>query len=286
LENILINNAYFISISSDIAGYIAQKLQAKGVTVHGTYRTENETTQILQENGAVLKRLDCSSKEEIENFLLSGFSLKSWDLLMVSPATMKPIARFDKCKWNEWESSFKLNCLRQFQIVHGLLKYQSRSSELDPLLFLWSGPGTNNAPLYYSAEITAKIAQIKFCELLDVEFSDLRTVIVGPGWVNTKVHNETIEAGESAESNYSRTKEIIQSDQVTSLENIYKFLLWTLDQSKSIISGRNFSIRGDIWGDEDLSKHLQTEINAFKLRRYSNDWRSFPHSESNLFSPK
>lgn len=282
----LIKKAYFISISSDIAGYIAGKLQKKGVIVHGTYRTKNESTKLLQENGAVLRKLDCNSKDEIKNFLSSDFSLQTWDLLMISPATMKPIARFDKCDWDEWEASFKLNCLRQFQLIHGLINYRNKSATIDPTLFMWSGPGTNNAPLNYSSEITAKIAQIKMCELLDAEFDNLKSIIAGPGWVNTKAHNETLEAGKSAGSNYLRTKEIIQSDQVTSLEKIYEFLLWSLNQPKSIISGRNFSIRGDIWGNEELSKHLQTEINAFKLRRYSNDWRSFPKPKSELFSPK
>ena len=42
---------------------------------------------------------------------------------------------------------------------------------------LWAGPGTNNAPKYYSAYITSKVAQIKMTELLDEEFDDLDITI-------------------------------------------------------------------------------------------------------------
>ena len=42
-------------------------------------------------------------------------------------------------------------------------------------------PGTNNAPKDQSAVIIAKIAQIKFVEILNEEYEDLIPVIVGPG---------------------------------------------------------------------------------------------------------
>jgi hypothetical protein len=139
-------------------------------------------------------------------------------------------------------------------------------------VYLWSGPGTNNAPENYSAEISAKIAQIKICELLDQEYRDLRFVIVGPGWVNTKTHKETMDAKETSGVNYFRTLEKLKSSNCTTLPTIYDFFCWVWGQKKEVISGRNFSIRGDLWGQKSLEKRLLASENSLKLRRFDNDW--------------
>ena len=278
-------SAFFVSISSDIASHIALRLLDQGVKVGGTYRTESDTVRKLAERGAVLHQLDCASKESIKALLNDEKVGANWQLLMISPATMNPINRFDLCNWDDWEKSFELNSLRQFQFIHSMLDRRDKDKLSDvPLVFLWSGPGTNNAPVYYSAEISAKIAQIKMCELLDKEFEDIRFVIVGPGWVNTKAHKETIDAMNSAGSNYARTVENLKSGKTTSLQTIYEFFCWAWSQKKRVISGRNFSIRGDIWGSSLLEQKLLTSEDSFKLRRFDNDWE--PGKLISSFNPR
>jgi len=272
--------AFFLSISSDIASYIALKLLEEGTEIHGTFRTSSDTTEKLRVKGAHLYKLNCFNSSEIEELFKEGARYKDWDLAMISPATGLPINRFDLCDWKEWEDSFSMNSLRQFQVIHRLLPLRSKK---DPFLFLWSGPGTNNAPKNYSALTTAKIAQIKMCELLDAEFEDLRSTIVGPGWVNTKGHKETLQAKNTSGENYQRTLNRINSDNTTSLERIYDFFKWCSSQEKSVVSGRNFSIQGDIWGDDSLNTHLLSSANAFKMRRFDNDWK--PNEQKTSFEP-
>ena len=277
--------AFFVSISSDIASFIALKLLKRGIKVGGTYRTYSENVQKLIAHGAVLHQLDCTSKKSIEVLFSDKQVAMDWEMLMISPATMNPINRFDLCNWDEWEQSFELNSLRQFQILHSIIGRRHRGhDQTSPLVFLWSGPGTNNAPVYYSAEISAKIAQIKMCELLDKEFEDTRFVIVGPGWVNTKAHKETINAQNAAGQNYQRTLETLESGKTTPLSKIYEFFCWAWAQEKKVVSGRNFSIRGDIWGSPLLEEKLRPSDDSLKLRRFDNDWT--PHSLKSSFLPK
>ena len=113
-------------------------------------------------------------------------------------------------------------------------------------------PGTNNAPKDQSAVIIAKIAQIKFVEILNEEYEDLIPVIVGPGWVNTKTHNEVLSIGPSAGYKYFQTKERIESGNFTSMEKIMDFFDWIIKKEKKAVGGRNFSIRSDIWEKEIL----------------------------------
>jgi NAD(P)-dependent dehydrogenase (short-subunit alcohol dehydrogenase family) len=277
--------AFFVSISSDIACFVALKLLERGVKVGGTYRTDSENVRKLIARGAILYKLDCTSKKSIEVLLSDENVGIDWEMLMISPVTMNPINRFDLCSWDEWEESFKLNSLRQFQIIHSMIGRRHRGGKpTSPLVYLWSGPGTNNAPLYYSAEISAKIAQIKMCELLDKEFEDIRFVIVGPGWVNTKTHKQTIDAKNAAGANYQRTLEILNSGETTPLSKIYEFFCWAWIQEKKVVSGRNFSIRGDIWGSPLLEERLRISDDSLKLRRYDNDWS--PDNLKLSFLPK
>lgn len=282
MKSTLPRKAFFVSISSDIASYIALKLLRSGTKVNGTFRSATERTEELQAEGAVLYQLNCNSKESINDLFADKTIGQDWDLLMISPATMNPINQFQLCDWDEWEASYSLNSLRQFQILHAMMPRRNR--QIYPLVFMWSGPGTNDAPVNYTAEITAKIAQIKMCELLDKECEDIRFIIVGPGWVNTKAHKETLAAKSFAGTNYERTLVKINSGETTGFSTIYEFFTWAWLREKSIISGRNFSIRGDIWGTKELNDYLKGSENSFKLRRFDNDWR--PDKNFTSFSPK
>ena len=107
---------------------------------------------------------------------------------------------------------------------------------------------------------------------------------MGPGWVDTKTHREVLEYGPSAGEKYHETKNKYETGGFTNKGKIIKFIDWALTQRKDVLGGRNFSIRGDIWGDKELKAMLISDKNALKLRRYLNDWRPEYHSTS--FAPK
>ena len=60
----------------------------------------------------------------------------------------------------------------------------------------------------------------------------------------------------------------------TPMERVIDFLDWAIDQPREVISGRNFSVVNDIWGDDLLADKLKNTPDMFKLRRYLNDWGS------------
>jgi hypothetical protein len=98
--------------------------------------------------------------------------------------------------------------------------------------------------------------------------------IVGPGFVQTKIHYETLEAGEAAGKNLERVRDFMSSeDQGTKFEEIYDCLKWFDQEKKDVVSGRNFSIVHDQWGDERLKMQLAADKNMYKLRRSKNEWK-------------
>ena len=170
--------------------------------------------------------------------------------------------------------SVRANFTGQLQIVRELLPARNLNSSHGPCVIFFAGGGTNNAVKNYSAYTISKIALIKMCELLDAEIPDTRFTILGPGWVKTKIHQETLRAGKVAGANYQRTLHKLESDECTPMERVLDFLDWAIEQPREVIGGRNFSIVNDLWGTGRLNQQLAATPDMFKLRRFLNDWRS------------
>ena len=266
--------AIVVSASSDIGFAACERWAARGWVVAGTYRTRSDLVERMEQMGVRVIHCDLAMKSSILQAcdqLRSGSS--PWDILMICPATMKPISPFLQCDFDDWERSVSVNFTQQMRIAHSLLPARRENGEQMPIVILWAGPGTNNAPPNYSAEIVSKIAQIKMCELLDAEVPDIRTVIVGPGWVKTKIHDETLSAGKMAGTNYDTTVRKMSSDECTPMDQVIDFLDWAIDQPKEVIGGRNFSIVNDTWGTKALNHKLGQTPDMFKLRRFLTDWQ-------------
>jgi NAD(P)-dependent dehydrogenase (short-subunit alcohol dehydrogenase family) len=139
-------------------------------------------------------------------------------------------------------------------------------------VLFFSGGGTNNATTYYSAYTVSKIALIKMCELLDAELPGCRFMILGPGWVKTKIHEATLRAGGRAGANYQRTIEKLGGSECTPMENVLDCCDWLIELPRNLVSGRNFSVVFDRWGEPELEKKLAAEPHMYKLRRFGNDW--------------
>lgn len=266
-------SAVIISASSDIGSAISRRWLARGWNVFGTYRTRSQAVDELHSHGAKLVYCDLSDPISIRDACsnLRTFCPR-WDVLVMCPGIQDPVGAFVECSFDEWEESVRVNFTSQMRIIYELLPSRCVDSALGPGVLLFAGGGTNSAPINCSAYIVSKIALIKMCELLDAEVSDVRFVIIGPGWVKTKIHNATLKAGARAGRNYQRTIEKLASDECTPMNQVLDCCDWVVDTPRELISGRNFSVMFDKWGTKELAKMLAENPNMYKLRRYGNDW--------------
>ena len=258
-----------LSISSDIGTALAEEWNSDGIEVIGTYRTWSNNCKKLKELGIQLIQCDFTDKTSIESALSSSVEISNWNVLVLAAGDQNPIGLFKDIIFDDWEKSINANFTGMLRFLHRCLDFQS-NEELRTVIF-FAGGATNSATERYSAYTIAKIASVKICELLDFEISDTKFVILGPGWVKTKIHESTIREPINSGNNFERTNEMLQSNQLNPMSTVVKCCNWVISQPKEVVGGRNFSVVNDKWGESKLNKELLKNENMYKLRRFGNE---------------
>jgi hypothetical protein len=107
-------------------------------------------------------------------------------------------------------------------------------------------------------------------ELLDYEIADCKFSIIGPGWVESKIHDATVIAGHLAGDNFEKTLKMRAEKLMSPVENVITACNWVIDQPKKVVGGRNFSAVYDNFSSKELEAKLIEDFNFFKLRRSGN----------------
>lgn len=265
-------SVFILSAGSDIGRELAERYLAAGHQVAGTYRSERSVAELEPHPNLHLFKCDLADPPSIRA-ALSAFreEVGVWDTFISSAGTEEPIGPFFECDFDEWEQSVIVNASAQLRVLHGLYPLR-RPGKLNHAMF-FAGGGTNNPFRNYSAYCISKIFLIKVCELLDDENDDLNVFIVGPGFVRTKIHRQTLCRPQLAGPNYEKTRAWVESDEPgTSFDDIYECIEWCKALGKRGAGGRNFSIVHDQWrdGGAALTEALLQDTDKFKLRRHGN----------------
>ena len=264
-----------ISASSDIGTAMCLKYIKEGWLVFGTYKTETPRINYLESLGVKLAYCNLLDRDSTQNATLElKKKCTSWDVLVLCAGTQKPVGHFLNCDFNAWEESLTIHFSRQIYIVKELLSCRNLQAGQMPAVLFFAGGGTNNATINYSAYTISKIALIKMCELLDAEIEDTKFSIVGPGWVKTKIHQETLDAGTDAGENLQKTKTKLTENTFTPMDDVLASCDWIINAPREIVGGRNFSTVFDLWGSKELEDELKNNYDMYKLRRHGNNFKN------------
>ncbi|MFM7273637.1 MAG: SDR family NAD(P)-dependent oxidoreductase [Gammaproteobacteria bacterium] len=256
-----------LSASSDIGAELARRRLAAGGRVFGTYRQDGRNVESLRTLGASLFVADFSRGESVKSACeLIAAQAAPWDELIVAPGTLEPIGLFEELDFDRWSSSFNVNFFNPLRAVQALLPGRLPGAAV----VFFAGGGTNGAADRFSAYTASKIALIKMTELLHSEIEDARFVILGPGWIRTKIHEETLRAGDAAGASCAETRRRLEAGDFGSMASVLDCIDWTLQQPRSVVGGRNLSVQHDNWSSEALAGILEADANAGKLRRHGN----------------
>jgi NAD(P)-dependent dehydrogenase (short-subunit alcohol dehydrogenase family) len=259
--------SWIYSISSDIGAALAERRLDRGDRVAGTYRSESEATRALAKRGAQLTALDLEDPASVEAATLELRERSGpFDECIVAPGTLEPIGMFAETKWQDWNASWRINFLGQLEAVHAALPHRRPNA----LILFFAGGGTNGAPTRVSAYTASKIALIKMTELLQAEIPDARCCILGPGWVDTKIHQEMLRAGERAAEHLQATRDRLGSGDCVAMTEVLDCIDWIASQPADVIGGRNLSVAHDDWRAPDFTDRLRGEADVARLRRHAN----------------
>ena len=114
----------------------------------------------------------------------------------------------------------------------------------------------------------SKIALIKLVELLDAEINDVAFSILGPGWVNTKIHEQSLEPF-CVTSHLTKDRGASVTDFVD-MKQVIASIMWIFSQDKKAVGGRNFSTAHDPFESDFFAETLLSDPDVFKLRRHGN----------------
>jgi NAD(P)-dependent dehydrogenase (short-subunit alcohol dehydrogenase family) len=248
--------AIILGISSDIGLGLAQRLKRDGWNIIGIGRTPVEDVNFHY----------CNYSAGSINTVVSTLRQDGvkWDLFLSAIGTTEPIGKFFDLNFDDWEQSLYFNFAAQIRALHAL--WPLRAEKANVMFF--AGGGTNGPFRNYSAYCVSKIALIKMCELLHDEASGSKEnfFIIGPGYVRTKIHQETLKAGPAAGDNLENTLAKLEGPG-TSIDDIYDHLLWCLHEGRDVIGGRNTATIHDPWRDDALAERLFGDPDLYRLRR-------------------
>jgi NAD(P)-dependent dehydrogenase (short-subunit alcohol dehydrogenase family) len=270
-------SSIIISVSSDIGVALGKKWQSMGWKIYGTYRTESKQVDVLKKSGNFcLTKCDLNDVTSVkEACIFLKDKCSTWDVLVFASGTQEPVGCFDKINFDDWQRGVEVNLLSQLRILHYLLPFRNKNASLkEPVVLFFAGGCVNGATACYSSYNLSKIALIKMCEFLDMEIPDTKFVIVGPGWVKTKIHESTIKAGaDLAKDGYQKTLDRFKSNDFVEMKKVVDCCTWLVTTNADGVSGRNFSVASDAWGSRELEEVLQQDKDMYKLRRHNNNWR-------------
>ncbi len=263
--------AMILGIASGLGSLLASHLSSKGWSVYGSARNPEVAAEKLGEIPfEKIIKLDFTEPQTFDEFENNIRSLNvDFDCLVVAPGTMLPIGNFAEIKETEWLQGVQVNFTSPVLVARRLFKFMNQS-DFAPLVLFFSGGGNHNAPVNFSSYISSKIALIKMVELLDSEIETLKFCVVGPGWMDSDIHQETLLNSEKASFAYLETKRRYEENDFVSPDKLLAFFDWALSTEKEIIGGRNFSSAHDKFNDHALSQALLDCQDMFKLRRFGN----------------
>lgn len=275
LVDVTIPKTVFIAaISSDIGRELAALYLAAGYHVIGTYRQREHLDELEHRDGVFLIACDITNEDDVRG--VAVFMEKQgllWDEYISAVGLLEPIGHFVDLSASAWRQSVMINSLRQLELLHHLYPYRRPNGSAKAAFLV--GGAINRAFANYSAYSLGKVMLVKFCELISDETPDLHCVAIGTGWVASKIHNQTLAAGDAAGDNLAATRSFVEArEQGTPIHDIYALIKWCFARPET--AGRNFSVVHDDWrdGGEELAKALREDNDMFRLRRSGNQHKS------------
>jgi NAD(P)-dependent dehydrogenase (short-subunit alcohol dehydrogenase family) len=225
------------------------------------------------------RALDVSRPDAVQAL---GASLKKeighLDGLVNCAGVYGPIGPIDEIDPNEFTRAIQVNLLGTFYMCHylvPLLKEANRGKIVN-----YSGGGAAGPFPNYSAYAVSKSGVVRLTENMALELKGFGIDVnaVAPGFVVTRLHEQTLEAGVKAGEGFlQKTKEQIAQGGV-SADIAAKLTVFLLSSQSDGITGKFISAPWDPWEQDSFQARLKQAGDLATLRRI--DARNFVEAKA------
>lgn len=212
--------------------------------------------------------LDVSNEKKVKEFAtVIKKGLNSIDGLVNCAGIIGPIGKLDEINPENFAKTVEINLLGTFYMCHyfiSLLKKKGRGKIIN-----FSGGGAATPFPNYCAYAASKAGIVRLTESIAGEYKKdkIDINVVAPGFVITRLHQETIKAGKKAGEAYLKETLNQIAKGGVSPDTPSKLVLFLLSSDSDGITGKFISAPWDSWEDLSFQKRLKKEKDFLTLRR-------------------
>jgi len=179
-----------------------------------------------------------------------------------------PIGKSTQVDVEEFTRAIHINFLGTVYVCNAFAPIMSAQKKKK--IVNYSGGGAASPFPNYSAYATSKIAIVRFTENLALELLDDNFDVncVAPGFVVTRLHEETLQSGpeKAGKSFLETTKKQIEAGGVPA-QTAAELTVFLLSEESDGITGKFISAPWDPWQDRQFQERLRTDKDFATLRR-------------------
>ncbi len=257
---------------------VAKKCVQEGALVVIAARNKSDLSKALSEIKSTSPRdhqsysLDVSNIEEVKQFAeWCGNNLDEINGLVNCAGVYGPIGKTTNIDLIKFKQAIEINFLGTVFMCSVFAPYLK--SDTRKKIINYSGGGAASPFANFSAYATSKVAIVRFTENLSIELAEDNFDVncIAPGFVITRLHQQTLEAGANAAgpSFYEGTKKQIESGGVPP-EKAADLTAFLLSSKSDGITGKFLSAPWDPWKEKEFQEMLKNNKDLASLRRIDN----------------
>lgn len=254
---------------------VSKKCVAEGAQVIIAARNQADLDAAIEELGSVSGQknfsysLDVSDPVQVAKFAeVCATEYKSIDGLVNCAGVYGPIGKIDEIDMEAFAQAVQINLLGTVYMCNAFVPLLKQSSAKKIVNF--AGGGAASPFPRYSAYASSKAAIVRLTENLALELAEdgFDVNCIAPGFVVTRLHQRTIDAGPEAATDdfYEKTKEQIEKGGVPP-EVSADLAAFLLSDASAGITGKFLAAPYDPWQEKDFQDRLKNEKDLATLRR-------------------
>lgn len=211
---------------------------------------------------------DVKDQAQVEKLVAATLERFAWiDILVNNAGVYGPIGPFWENNPRHWQETLMVNLVGAFLLCRAVVPGMIRSGR--GKIINMSGGGAATPFPRFTAYAVSKAALVRFTETLAVELAEYNIQVnaVAPGFVATRLHEETLKAGAQAGLEFlKRTREVLAQGGVD--PGIPASLVaWLASEKANGITGKFIHAVWDNWAE--FGSHLEeiSKTDVYTLRR-------------------